>query len=49
MLNNKTILFTGGTGSFDFHNNSDKNTDWETVESYRERIIEYYDPKFAVK
>lgn len=32
-----------------FHYSSDKNTEWETVESIREKIIEYVDPNFEVK
>lgn len=33
----------------DFHYSSDKNTDWETVESMREKIIKYVDPDFTVE
>ena len=33
----------------DFHYSSDKNTDWETVESMRENIKKYIDPNFVVK
>lgn len=33
----------------DFHYSSDKNTDWETVESMREKIKQYVDPNFTVK
>lgn len=33
----------------DFHYSSDKNTDWETVESMREKIKQYVDPNFLVK
>ena len=32
-----------------FHYSSDKNTEWETVESMREKIIKYCDPNFEVK
>lgn len=32
-----------------FHYSSDKNTEWETVESMREKIKEYVDPNFEVK
>ncbi len=32
-----------------FHYSSDKNTEWETVESMRENIRKYVDPKFVVK
>ncbi len=32
-----------------FHYSSDKNTEWETVESMREKIIKYCDPNFVVK
>lgn len=32
-----------------FHYSSDKNTEWETVESIREKIVEYVDPNFEVK
>ena len=32
-----------------FHYSSDKNTEWETVESMREKIREYVDPTFEVK
>lgn len=35
--------------SQDFHYSSDKNTEWETVESIREKIKEYVDPNFVVK
>lgn len=33
----------------DFHYSSDKNTDWETVESMREKIKQYVDPQFTVE
>lgn len=33
----------------DFHYSSDKNTEWETVETLREKIREYVDPNFEVK
>lgn len=33
----------------DFHYSSDKNTEWETVESMRENIIKYCDQNFIVK
>ena len=32
-----------------FHYSSDKNTEWETVESMRENIRKYVDPNFTVK
>ena len=32
-----------------FHYSSDKNTEWETVESMRENIKKYVDPNFEVK
>lgn len=32
-----------------FHYSSDNNTEWETVESLREKIVEFVDPKFTVK
>lgn len=32
-----------------FHYSSDKNTEWETVESMREKIVKYCDPNFVVK
>ncbi len=32
-----------------FHYSSDNNTEWETVESLREKIKKYVDPKFEVK
>lgn len=32
-----------------FHYSSDKNTQWETVESMREHIIKYCDPNFVVE
>lgn len=32
-----------------FHYSSDKNTEWETVESMRENIKKYVDPNFTVK
>lgn len=32
-----------------FHYSSDTNTDWETVESMREKIRKYVDPNFEVK
>ena len=32
-----------------FHYSSDKNTEWETVESMRENIRKYVDPNFEVK
>lgn len=32
-----------------FHYSSDKNTEWETVESMREKIKKYCDPNFVVK
>lgn len=35
--------------SQDFHYSSDKNTEWETVESMRENIKKYCDPNFVVK
>lgn len=35
--------------SQDFHYSSDKNTDWETVETIREKIKKYVDPNFIVK
>ena len=34
---------------FGFHYSSDKNTEWETVESMRENIRKYVDSNFAVK
>jgi UDP-N-acetylglucosamine 4,6-dehydratase len=34
---------------FGFHYSSDKNTEWETIESLRKKIIEYCDPNFEVK
>lgn len=34
---------------FGFHYSSDKNTDWETVESIREKVIKFCDPNFEVK
>lgn len=34
---------------FGFHYSSDNNTDWETVESMREKIRTYCDPNFKVK
>lgn len=33
----------------DFHYSSDKNTEWETVETMRDNIIKYVDPHFVVK
>lgn len=33
----------------DFHYSSDKNMEWETVETLREKIREYVDPNFEVK
>ena len=33
----------------DFHYSSDKNTEWETVDSMREKIVKYVDPNFKVK
>lgn len=32
-----------------FHYSSDKNTEWETVETMREKIRQYVDPNFVVK
>lgn len=32
-----------------FHYSSDINTEWETVESLREKIVEFCDPEFKVK
>ena len=32
-----------------FHYSSDKNTQWETVETLREKIKKYVDPNFEVK
>ncbi len=32
-----------------FHYSSDKNTEWETVKSMREKIVKYCDPNFVVK
>ena len=32
-----------------FHYSSDKNSEWETVESMREKIKKYVDPSFEVK
>ena len=32
-----------------FHYSSDKNTEWETVESMRENIRKFVDPNFKVK
>lgn len=32
-----------------FHYSSDKNTEWETIESMREKIKKYCDPNFEVK
>jgi len=32
-----------------FHYSSDKNTEWETVETLREKIRKYVDPNFTVK
>lgn len=34
---------------FGFHYSSDKNTEWETVESLREKIVKYVDPDFKVR
>lgn len=34
---------------FGFHYSSDNNEEWETVESMREKIKKYVDPKFEVK
>lgn len=34
---------------FGFHYSSDNNTDWETIESMREKIRTYCDPNFKVK
>lgn len=34
---------------FGFHYSSDINTEWETVETIREKIIKYCDPNFEVK
>lgn len=34
---------------FGFHYSSDINTEWETVETLREKIVEYCDPNFIVK
>lgn len=34
---------------FGFHYSSDKNTDWETVESMRENIVKYVDINFEVR
>jgi len=34
---------------FGFHYSSDKNTEWETIESLREKIVNYCDPNFEVK
>lgn len=34
---------------YGFHYSSDKNTEWETVESMRENIKKYVDPNFEVK
>lgn len=40
----------GGTPVADgFHYSSDKNTEWETVESMRDKIKRYVDPNFEVK
>jgi len=33
----------------DFHYSSDNNTEWETIESMREKIVNFCDPKFKVK
>lgn len=32
-----------------FHYSSDQNTDWETVDSLREKILKYVDPDFTVR
>ena len=32
-----------------FHYSSDTNTEWETVESMREKIKKYVDPNFEIK
>lgn len=32
-----------------FHYSSDKNTEWETIESMREHIVKHCDPNFVVK
>ena len=32
-----------------FHYSSDKNTEWETVDTMREKIVRFVDPKFEVK
>lgn len=34
---------------FGFHYSSDKNAEWETIESIREKIKKYVDPNFEVK
>jgi len=34
---------------FGFHYSSDKNTDWETIESMREKILKYVDANFVVE
>lgn len=34
---------------FGFHYSSDKNTEWETVDSLREKIVTFCDPNFKVK
>ena len=34
---------------FGFHYSSDKNTDWETIESMRKKIVQFCDPNFEVK
>ncbi len=33
----------------DFHYSSDRNTDWETIDSLRTKIVKYVDPNFSVK
>jgi UDP-N-acetylglucosamine 4,6-dehydratase (inverting) len=34
---------------FGFHYSSDKNTDWETIDSMRENIVKFCDPNFQVE
>jgi UDP-N-acetylglucosamine 4,6-dehydratase (inverting) len=34
---------------FGFHYSSDKNTEWETIESMRKKIVKFCDPNFVVK
>ncbi len=44
------IIHHNGTRVPDgFHYSSDINTEWETIESMREKIVKFVDPKFQVK